>query len=405
MPKKRNSDIAHNKRRAFIFARLVLDNTGALSISEIKQDFPDYDEEKAKADVEAFKKVGCAIAIQSSSEKRGKVLVFLDGLHTNDDTNREETNGAEKEFVAQFIAALICGPGRVRGKDLVSYDFEKVLKESNLDAVSCRETGQSVKLLLRELQEKGEVSGVLGQNTCDSIVKLLSRSQERKKELRGKLHDYWEESNRMVAIDSGTTNLKVAKLLAKLRIPLANSRLCSLTVCTNSRRIFEVLGPHKIPVKTIIIGGQQKFKSATIAGAMAELFLRTASILQFGMCILGATKVDVEKFAVCSHSQEESSIKQLLMDKSKLRVIAVDSSKLHGGAGREGYTFASISPDQIDLIVTNSPIRKLTPPREWERFRNNVGAIEDRGVPVLVTHPEGTHGHPGDQDSTDEHAT
>jgi DeoR/GlpR family transcriptional regulator of sugar metabolism len=249
------------------------------------------------------------------------------------------------------------------------------------------------------LSHLGEKAGIRGSLAHVKAVKALLESNNKQLDGRvGKLKrvlaNFWGEANRMVAIDSGTTNIVLArKFLAELRIPMAGSPLCALTVCTNSRRIFEVLGQSTVPVKTIIIGGQQKFRSPTICGAMAELFLKAVSLLQFGMCILGATRLDLDRFAVCSDSQEESSIKTLLMERSSLRVIAVDHNKLQAGLGRTGYKFASIDPEHIDLIVTNSPLM-TDPPAVFTDFIRFVKAIKSRGVPVLVATSDQTHPYP-----------
>jgi DeoR/GlpR family transcriptional regulator of sugar metabolism len=81
-------------------------------------------------------------------------------------------------------------------------------------------------------------------------------------------------ASRLIAIDSGTTNIILSRFLKKSPIPLQGSSLCSLTVCTNSRRIFEELGPSEVWIKSIIIGGQQMFRSPTIAGAISRLVQR-----------------------------------------------------------------------------------------------------------------------------------
>lgn len=239
----------------------------------------------------------------------------------------------------------------------------------------------------------------------EEVLDLFNRSnsllEKRQLELKRCLYSFWDESSRLVAIDSGTTNIMLARSLKKLLIPMASSTLSSLTVCTNSRRIFQELGPSNVWIKTIIIGGQQKFRSPTIAGAMAEAFLKSVAILQFGMCILGSTRVDLDRFAVCSDSQEESALKNLIMDRSSLRVILVDDSKFQRGPGREGYKFASIEPRQIDLIVTNSPLRQGKNAdetrRQYEQFIKNIQSIEGRGVPVLVATSPATFDYPNEE--------
>ncbi len=88
------------------------------------------------------------------------------------------------------------------------------------------------------------------------------------------LRTFWSEPCRMVALDAGTTNLLVARCLRELRLTVPGSSLTSLTVCTNYRRIFELLGPPEVSVKCTVVGGQQKFHSGAISGAMAVAGVR-----------------------------------------------------------------------------------------------------------------------------------
>lgn len=405
------------KRRQVIFRRVVLDNR-PIRLSELPELLADpaYDESRAKTDVDEFRAVGCAIRLRPCTDNPDeKEFVFLEGQHTDDDTVREGINAVPKALVARVTAGIICGLAKTKEKDLLpdwllTDEVAKALRRLFLHNAESDLTLASVRSIVDQVAEKTRWSR--GESVMDSAELILERLEQSKvaredrvKTLKSNLKDHWAESNRLVALDSGTTNVMIARYLSQLRLPMPGSPLCSLSVCTNSRRIFEILGDSSVSIKTIIIGGQQKFRSPTIAGAMAELFLRTASILQFGMCILGATKIDVQRFAACSDSQEESSMKHLMMQKSSLRIIAADSSKFQSGPGREGYKFASLDPSHIDLIITNSPIRKVgkkvADEEEFAHFRNMVGAIESRGVPVLIGTSSSTFGHAYEQDSNE----
>jgi DeoR/GlpR family transcriptional regulator of sugar metabolism len=410
--RKRNLDTKLNQRRQVIFRRVVLDDR-PLRLSELREllSAPEYDVDKAKGDAEMFQAVGCKVELHSCPDDPNDMqFVFLDGPHTDDDTIREGLNREGKQLTARLAASLICGLSKCDDEWLLpswmrDHDARKALDKLLEDEqVPEDEMAGKVRSVLTHLEAKLEGQcGSCALDTTENVLRLLKKSEaalsEAQKALRTRLYSFWEELYRLVAIDAGTTNFLVAEYLKMLRLPIANSSLCSLAVCTNSRRIFALLGPAHVSVKSIVIGGQQKFHSPAIAGAMAEFFLHTASILQFGMCILGATKIDMDRFVVCSDSQEEASIKNLFMERSSLRVICVDNSKLQTGPGREGYKFAAIDPKHVDLIITNSPFLTKNPDQNnatFNSFRMKIRAIEGRGVPVLVATSSETLPHPND---------
>ena len=399
-------------RRTFIYQRAVLDDQ-RLPLREIRDAVgePGYTYEAAKRDKEFFESFGCLLELQDClNDPDDKEFISLQGPHTDDDRIRESTNVEPKELVARLAASLICGLSEIPEENLIPNWLREPLAHQALDNMRVHgdhknAIQETIVNVLSHLQSK--MRSQQDPQALDSqqgVLKLLEHSNlaldKNMKALRTKLFSFWGEPYRMVAIDAGTTNSKLAQYLRELRLPISGSSLCSLTVCTNSRRIFEILGPAEVSVKTIIIGGQQKFHSPAIAGTMAELFLRTASILQFGMCILGATKVDLEKFFVGSDSQEEATIKNMLMERSSLRVVCVDSSKLRAGPGRTAYKYALIDPQHIDLILTNSLFREGNTEEDFEIFKSGVRSIEQRGLPVLVATSTKTYPHPNAEDST-----
>lgn len=408
--KKDNEDKIRKQCRKFIYEEVVIRGQDLL-ITAVQKKFKDtnYTPRMAKRDVEFFESFGCQIKLTIERKKPDRTrFEFFGGQHDDDDDSRERVNFEEKELVAKCAAGLICGLSQDKETALKLrpqwMDVKQIRDAFDETANYGTQDGEAdtmltkIRTALYHIEEK--ITGRNGErhliDSSEKIFKILEMSQATRKaehdRLKQMLHLFWQETNRLVAIDSGTTNLFIAKQLALLRFPLAGSHLASLSVCTNSRRIFEVLGPKLVQVKCIMIGGQQKFRTPTVAGAMAELFLRASSILQFGMCILGASRIDFDRFMACSDSQEEASMKTLLMDKSSIRVVCVDSSKLQSRPGRESYRFASLDPDHIHLVVTNQPLAK-SKGVDFDAFNKSVTTIQARGVPVLIAPSEGVVGH------------
>ena len=400
------------QRRLLIFRQVVLDNR-PLKFSDLaEQTDLQYTTTNAETDRVAFAEIGCNLRIRGTAKKKDQEFYHAEGLHTDYDSARESINENPKKLVAGLAASIICG---YRQPDLIpavpewlrSNEASKLINrlqrarpsEITVDDARLEAAIKSVLTRLHDIVGRDQRGKPFGTVTADMVLARLrdadiTQGVKTAKVLES-LKNFWEEKHRLIAIDSGTTNIVLSQCLRQLSLPVPGSNLCSLTVCTNSRRIFEELGPSNVPIKTIIIGGQQKYRSPTVAGAMAEMFLRTVTFLQFGICFLGATKVDLDRLAVCSDSQEEASIKTLLLERSSLRVIIVDDSKLQVGPGREGYRFASIDPQHIDLVITNCPLTKRAKDNTGgmvvaaERFAERVAAIRACGVPVLVASSPG----------------
>ena len=242
--------------------------------------------------------------------------------------------------------------------------------------------------------------------TIDEIIGKLSFCGEAAKgtahRVQAKLKDYFSITSRTIALDDGTTNTLIAQALAKLTVPVASTKLNHLTVATNSRTIFNILGQETVQqIRAIIIGGQQRGRSTVIAGTLAEFFLRSATLLQFDATIVGAAGLSSSKGLVFSDSEEEAVIKGILFGKSSLRIIALDSAKLSFGSTSRGFSFCSLDPQFCDLVITNSPIAaavyKASSPdplteqsltiREFPRL---IEEIEGRGIPVLIAYSQST---------------
>jgi len=169
-------------------------------------------------------------------------------------------------------------------------------------------------------------------------------------------------------------------------LPSPYSALAGLTVCTNSIDIFRVLGSYEVPVKTIVVGGSRLGMTETIAGSLAEQFLSSANI-NFSIAIVGATNVDLKRNVCCSDTPEEQVLKQTVFQHSNLRVVLVDDSKFKTEFSRENYSFVNLTPEQVDLIITNMPLDERGEPctdaYTVDAHNGAVDHIRNKGIPVL----------------------
>jgi DeoR/GlpR family transcriptional regulator of sugar metabolism len=388
-------------RRQLIFRRAVLDNRplSLKKVQELLKD-PSYKKRSAERDIKMFEEVGCVIELQrSATDPTDYEFVFVEGPHTDDVAVRKRINVDAKTLVAQLTASLICGVSipSDRTRSIHSMNAKEILKSLEVESIKEKSIRECLQLLLNSSEnQKRSITNNIN-HTADQILRLIRQCEPivggaNWRKIQAKLYTFWEEPSRAIAIDSGTTNIILADLLKEIDIPLRQSKLCSLTVCTNSREIFQILGPSRVWIKTVIVGGMQKFRSSTIAGAIAEQFIRSVSMLQFGMSVIGSTRIDLERLIICTDSQEEAAIKNLFMDRSALRIVCIDNSKLQKTPGREAYRFASIDPAHVDLIVTNSPMKREDS-HVYREFLDCVNQIQLRGVPVLVATSPQTFGY------------
>jgi DeoR/GlpR family transcriptional regulator of sugar metabolism len=317
-----------------------------LSGEDLKAKYPNLTRQSLDKDIKFLNDLGIYIQMDDSG-----CYVDTDAPHNEDTRIRLNLNQTPKTMVAQFVHSLLMG--------------------------YCSEE-RSIRL---GRYSKSEIDGMISKAN-----RICKSSADR---LHAKLIEYWSDPVRFAALDAGTTNQYVADQLSHLhqvieeQTPFEDTELCSLNICTNSRLIFEKLGQPTVPIRTIIVGGAQRGRTSTIAGAMAEYFLRGAALLQFGITVVGATNVATETGLCYSDSQEEAILKGIMFGKSGIRVIAIDDSKISDRSMRGGYVFSHLSSDLIDLIVTNKP----TLPggqSKGKDFEQNIEMIRARGIPVIV---------------------
>jgi DeoR/GlpR family transcriptional regulator of sugar metabolism len=373
-------------RRKFILDTVVRERR-ALRLEELRNRFA-VNNQSVLDDVIFLNKLGFDI----KRVRRGREVELVDGAG-NAATMvelREDLQFEEKKIAAWLMAGIVCGfpPDETAATVADAGTKGSLRKRGDVDARKYP--------YLAQCASRAEIRAILAQSKsrCRSNY---PRTFTKAHEILLQLEDFWRiEQSRVIAVDCGTTNRRLMDILKYVDIPCPFTSMSSLTVCTNDRKIFEMIGVPSVSIRTIICGGQQRLLTESIAGALAELFLRTAATLQFGIAIVGSAVIDLSRHACCSDSQEEAAIKTLMFQKSTMRIVLVDNTKLVRKPMREAYRFATLNPEQIDVIVVNKPLRVEDLPgastsdeREHQRrvakeFPSLVESIEERGVPVLV---------------------
>lgn len=350
-------------------------------MATILDEFPGVAAQSIKDDIECLQELGVKIA----KKKIGREVVLVDDSASHQDVKqiRAGLRLLEKELISRFALGVVCGfPDEKRRTQLaelgISTSFGKETK-------NCPDRATIIQVLTR-------VTGKLSSGgTAHALGKLI-----------GSLEELWREQNRLICLDSGTTNEMLADLIFQLPLPTPEAHLSRLTVCSNDTEIFHKLGNSKCPVSSIIIGGQKRGRTDTIAGVLAENFLRQ-SHLHFGVTIVGAATLDLSQMYACSDTQEEASLKAIMFQQSSLRVVCVDNSKLTDKPIRTSFPFMAITDDQVDLLITNCP-RSIDSLRSEEAsemdikrqkeylkdFPKFVKSILRRGVPVLLAQSDDT---------------
>ncbi len=361
-------------RRRFIFEMLA--QRKELPLSRIFEEFPGTNPQSIKDDIEHLTRIGLPIV----KKKVGREVILVDDSSSHHDVKQIRANVRilEKEMLAKMAVGLICGfpPDN----------------DSNSPPKTALPTH------FRDCPSRMEIRTQL--DWCAG--KTISCSPHANK-VKSCLDQLWDEHNRFICLDSGTTNDKISDLLFELPIPTEFTQLSRLTVCTNDTSIFQKLGDSRCPIGSIIIGGQKRARTDTIAGVLAENFCK-GSNLQFAITIVGAAIMDMQHFHACSDSQEEANLKAILFQRSSLRVLCIDNSKLTLHPMREAYSFAAITPEQIDLIITNCPRTKDSLDKEkptahelmlletaTKGFESMIRSILKKGVPVLLAESAETH--------------
>jgi DeoR C terminal sensor domain len=183
-----------------------------------------------------------------------------------------------------------------------------------------------------------------------------------------RLKEYWLDSQKALFLDAGTTTHVLANTYIKyFPFPFApienkpvpetqDTTVNRLEVITNDRYIFHLLGEQNVQAKVLMIGGRQHLRSAAVSGKMAEGFVRNNS-LYAGMGIIGVSAMcvkggrDVSEY-LYAENEYLAAMKTLFLDRSKIKIVAADSSKFESDIQQGDTRICEINNRQIDLIVT-----------------------------------------------------
>ncbi len=351
----KESKLKATQRRKFIYDQVRI--KGKLTLGELKTKYPGLAPQSLIDDLRILNALGGHLI------KVGGEIIDASAPSTHKLSDRYLKNYKEKSLVADLGVSLLIG-------------FPDGLPWDGIHAGRRIYTHEDI---------------LNGLSKCARDAHLTAQK------VRSIFQHHLEEISRIVALDDGTTSLLVAEKLREFKVPVEGTNLAYLTVCTNSREIFNVLGDSEVEqIRAIIVGGQQIGRSSAIAGPLAEFFLRSAALLQFSISIVGTSGINVDKGLAFSDTQEEAIIKGVMFGKSVMRVIVTDNTKLAvQGERRGGYAFCSLQPQFCDLLITNSPIdagfleetgkeAKDAQKRRIEEFPKMIEKIESRGIPVLV---------------------
>jgi DeoR/GlpR family transcriptional regulator of sugar metabolism len=212
------------------------------------------------------------------------------------------------------------------------------------------ELGVSIATIRRDLTELE--SRKLLRRTHGGAVSVKQVTYDNETEIREATHP--EEKRRIAAaaasmvsdgdavlIDSGTTSLQVAKLLA------GNP---SLTFVTNGLDVLATLiagGARAIHV----IGGEYAAINHSFTGVMAAAMVRSFNV---DKAILSVAAVDVDRALICTSSPQIACAQQAMIEIAQTAVVVADHSKL------ERTALSVIAPlEQIDHIVTGTEARAV----------------------------------------------
>lgn len=159
----------------------------------------------------------------------------------------------------------------------------------------------------------------------------------------------------IVLIDSGTTNMEIAKRLKEKQ---------DLTIVTSDVLIVGYL-INSTKFKILCTGGYVQNDVGACIGSRASEFLRNINV---DIGFMGASSIDVKK-GVSTPTFEKADVKKQMIKSSKKIVLVADSSKF-------GQTsFAKIcSVDEFDIIITDCDIdRKIL--KKLKKVQRNIKLV------------------------------
>lgn len=221
-------------------------------------------------------------------------------------------------------------------------------------------TGATIRRDLEALEKEGLLRRTHGGAVLPISVSYepLYLSQMRKnlkeKEAIGKKAAEFINDGDSIFIESGTTNLQIAKNIKNRR---------NLTVVTNSIDIAKELLDAS-GIELILTGGNLRKETVTLVGPLAE---RVIKEIKVDKAFLGISAV-VPGRGMSTASIIEAQIKRLIIEMGKEVIGLADYSKF----GKESFAF--VAPTSVlDRLITDNKVSK-----------KDIEILEKEGVEVIV---------------------
>ncbi|WP_026881155.1 DeoR/GlpR family DNA-binding transcription regulator [Clostridium akagii] len=170
---------------------------------------------------------------------------------------------------------------------------------------------------------------------------------ENEKEKIGKLAADFVEDNDVIALDVGSTTLKMVPWICRKN---------NITVVTNSvpalNELIEKKNKQHFNGNIIFLGGEINSQQMTVSGPIAEDMLKNLYVDKAFVAAGGLTIVQ----GITSYDELEASLSRRIMSKSKEIMVLVDNSKI---GVINLYKVADI--DNADVIICDSEL-----PEQWK---------------------------------------
>ncbi len=191
------------------------------------------------------------------------------------------------------------------------------------------------------LQKRGLASAVRGGAILNNIdflkqpFNVRAINQQNEKSILPHLLEKFIKNNMTIAISGGSTNIEVAKFLAK--------KYSNLNIITTNLGIIPFLkGATDFTVT--IPGGLYDKKESTVYGQESENIISSYPI---DLAVISVTALSAEK-GVTDYRINEASMLRTMIDTAKETIIVADSSKF------DKVNFINICEfDRISFVITN----------------------------------------------------
>lgn len=246
------------------------------------------------------------------------------------------------------IVSLLKEKGNIKVADLAKiYDVSEV----------------TIRKDLQELEEDGLLKRVHGGAVLNGSIKFEPTFSEKsdkyiiEKESIGKASAKLIKDGDIIALDSGTTTLQIAK----------NITAKNLTVVTNSLDIAYELS-NKKDIEVIVTGGSLRWETRAFVGPLTDMALKN---IRVDKAFIGTNGISL-KLGITTPNIIEANTKKTIVSVSREVIVVCDHTKFNS------VCFAKIvDTDEIDIVVTDSGID--------ESIKNR---FEEAGIEFIISELE-----------------